>query len=153
MPAFHESMWFDEFEPGQQLVTEERTVEETDLVDFAELTGDFNPIHLDQDFAKESIFGKRVAHGLLVMSMAIGLIIKTGVLDGTIDAFRSIKTWKFKKPVYIGDAIRAKLAVKTINSLRGLDSGIVQLGINVINQDEALVMSGELSVLIRSKPV
>lgn len=153
MPAFHESMWFDEFEPGQQLVTEERTVEETDLVDFAELTGDFNPIHLDQDFAKESIFGKRVAHGLLVMSMAIGLIIKTGVLDGTIDAFRSIKTWKFKKPVYIGDAIRAKLAVKTINTLRGLDSGIVQLGINVINQDEALVMSGELSVLIRNKPV
>ena len=149
--TFPNGMWFEEFEPGQQIVTRGRTVIETDLVDFAELTGDFNPIHLDHAYAEKSPFGQRVAHGLLVVSIAVGMVIKTGIVDGTIDAFRAIKRWKFKRPVYIGDTVRAKLTVEEANRIRGLDSGIILFGIKVINQQDALVMSGQISVLVRSR--
>lgn len=151
LTEFHSGMWFDEFEPGQNLVSDSRTVLESDIARFADLTGDENPIHLNEEYARESTFGQRVAHGLLVLSIAVGLVVKTGLLDGTIDAFREIRRWKFKQPVFINDSIRVGLKVLDTQLLKGFKSGLVNFGINVVNQENTAVMTGNLSVLMKVK--
>lgn len=151
-PSMPRGLWFEEFEPGQHLVTAGRTVTEADIVNFAGLSGDFTAIHTDEEYAKSTIFGRRAAHGLLVVSIVSGLLIQTGVLDGTLGAFREISNWKFKEPVYIGDTIRVELDILETRLLKGMSSGIVGLGLRVKNQDDALVMSGKLKALVLGKP-
>ena len=76
-------------------------------MNFAQLSGDFNQIHTDAEYAASGNFGERVAHGLLVVSVAVGLIVQTGLMEGTVLAFRELE-WKFSRPVLIGDTIRVK---------------------------------------------
>ena len=102
-------MWFEEFEVGQRIITPGRTITESDIVSFAGLSGDYNQIHTDAEFSSKTPFGKRVAHGLLVLSIASGLAMRTGVLEGTVLAFREINNWKFSLPVFIGDTIYTEL--------------------------------------------
>ena len=112
LPTSPRGLWFEEFEPGQTLVTGGRTITESDLVNFAGLSGDYSPIHVDAEYSAESAFGQRVAQGLLIFSIVTGLLIQTSVLDGTLAAFREIKSLKFRQPVYIGDTIRAVFGVR-----------------------------------------
>src|SRR5512141_2799324 len=105
---------FEEFSVGQKIVTEKRTITETDIMTFATLTGDSNRIHTDPEFSKTTVFGRQVAHGLLGLSIASGLAWRTGILDGTVIAFREISEWKFVKPVFIGDTIYVDMIVKEV---------------------------------------
>ena len=91
-------MWFEEFEAGQQVITPARTITESDIVSFAGLSGDYNQIHTDAEFARTTPFGQRVAHGILGLAIASGLAMRTGVLEGTVIAFREINNWKFTNP-------------------------------------------------------
>ena len=88
-------MWFEQFDVGQRIITPGRTITESDIVTFAGLSGDYNQIHTDVEFSSKTPFGQRVAHGLLVLSIASGLAMRTGVLEGTVIAFREINNWKF----------------------------------------------------------
>jgi acyl dehydratase len=151
-PSLPRGLWFEEFQPGQRLVTAGRTVTEADIVTFAGLSGDHNVIHTNAVFAESTGYGKRPAHGLLVVSIISGLLVQTGLLDGTLGAFREILTWKFKKPVFIGDTIRAEMKILKTRLLRGMESGLVRLGLRVINQDDVLVMSGKLEMLVLGMP-
>ena len=81
-------LYFEEFSVGQKIVTVGRTMTESDIVNFAGMSGDYNQIHTDEHFSKSTPFGKRVAHGLLALSIASGLAMRTGVLEGTVMAFR-----------------------------------------------------------------
>lgn len=145
-------MWFEEFEAGQRIVTAGRTVTETDIVSFAGLSGDFNQIHTDAAFSKGQPFGQRVAHGLLGFSIASGLVVQTGVMEGTILAFREINTWKFSKPIYIGDTIRVVLTIMDTKAMPRLGGGAVVIELDVQNQDEDTVMKGTWTALMQSKP-
>ena len=151
-PILPRGLWFDEYKPGQSLETPGRTISEADIVNFAGLSGDINPIHMDADYARITEFGQRVAHGLLVVSIASGLVMRTGVLDGTIGAFREIVKWKFRTPVFIGDTIRVVLEILDTKPLKGNSAGLVMMGLGVKNQDDVLVMSGKLAVLVQGKP-
>lgn len=151
-PSMPRGLWFEEFEPGQQLVTAGRTVTEADIVNFAGLSGDFSAIHTDAVFASSAGYGGRAAHGLLVFSIVTGFLVQTGLLDGTLGAFREIKNWKFKKPVYIGDTIRAEMEILETQPLKKLDSGLVRLGLRVLNQEDELVMTGKLETLVLDMP-
>ena len=101
-------MYFEDFEVGQRFVTAGRTVTEADVVNFAGVSGDYNPIHTDAEFAKSTPFGQRIAHGLLVLSMLTGLRQRTGATDGTLIAWLEIRNYKFLKPVLIGDTVRGR---------------------------------------------
>lgn len=151
-PSVPRGLWFEEFKPGQSVVTSGRTITKSDIVNFAGLSGDYNPIHMDVEYAGETEFGKRVAHGLLVVSIASGLLLSTGVLDGTIGAFREIIKWKFHQPVYIGDTIRVEMEIMDTRSLKGNSSGLVKMGLRVKNQDGVMVMSGTLAILVLMQP-
>ena len=143
--------YFEEFEVGQGVVSPGRTITEADIVNFAGLAGDYNTIHTDAEYSKDSVFGQRVAHGLLIVSIVSGLAVRTGVLEGTVIAFREILSWKFSKPVFIGDTIHVVMEVEEKKSLPRLGGGGVTLSIKVQNQDDETVMRGRWNVLVVSK--
>ena len=144
--------YFEEFEVGQKMISPGRTITESDVVGFAGLSGDFNQIHTDEEYAANSPFGARVAHGLLGLSVASGLALRTGVLEGTVMAFREINNWKFIKPIYIGDTIHVEMEITETKVMKRLGGGKVELLFRVQNQDNETTMKGLWSVLVMSKP-
>lgn len=152
MTVMPQGKYFEEFEVGKRIQTPARTVTEADVVAFAGLSGDFNSIHTDEVFARSSTFGRRVAHGLLGLSIASGLAVRTGILEGTVLAFREISDWKFSLPVYLGDTIHAELHVDEVKALPRLGGGSVGLSFDVKNQSGQTVMKGRWTVLVASRP-
>ena len=142
--------YFEEFAVGELAVSTGRTVTETDLVNFAGLAGDYTQIHTNEDFARGSLFGKRIAHGLLLMSMASGLLAQLGFIEGTVLAFREL-TWKFNLPVFIGDTIHVEATVTNLKPLKRLGGGAVTFNVQVINQDGKCVQGGEWVLLVAGK--
>jgi acyl dehydratase len=145
-------LYFEEFQVGQQIISTARTVTESDVVTFAGLSGDYNQIHTDAEFTKNTPFGKRVAHGLLGIAIASGLAMRTGVLEGTVLAFREINEWKFSLPIYIGDTIHVELDVKETKALPRLGGGSVIIELRLKNQRDEVTMKGLWTVLVASKP-
>jgi acyl dehydratase len=145
-------MYYEEFEVGMKLDTDSRTVTEGDIMTFAGVSGDMNPMHTSARFAGATPFGQRVAHGALVLSMATGLMYRMRIIEGTVLAFRSIDEWKFSQPVYIGDTIHCKLEVTETKEAKRLGGGQVVITIRVFNQDDTLVQKGSITVLVASKP-
>lgn len=150
--SLRRGMWFEEFEAGQQIITPGRTITESDIVSFAGLSGDYTQIHTDAEFARTTSFGQRVAHGILVLAIASGLATRTGVLEGTVIAFREINTWKFTKPVYIGDTIHAVLNVIETKPIPRVGGGSIGIEIAVKNQHDEVTMKGTWTVLVANKP-
>ncbi len=144
-------MYFEDFEVGQRIVTAGRTITEADIVAFAGLSGDFNQLHMDALYAQNTPFGRRIAHGLLVTSIASGLAAQTGILEGTTIAFREIREWKFAKPVFIGDTVHVVLEVTATKPMRRLGGGIVEIKVDVRNQDDESVMRGVWAVIMASR--
>lgn len=145
-------MWFEEFEVGQQIITPGRTITENDIVSFAGLSGDYNQIHTNAEFAKKTPFGQRVAHGLLGLSIASGLAMRTGVLEGTVIAFREINNWKFTNPVFIGDTIQVTLNIIETKAIPRLGGGSIIIEIVVKNQRDEVTMKGTWTALVANKP-
>jgi acyl dehydratase len=145
-------LYFEEFEVGQQFYSASRTVTESDIVSFAGISGDFNQIHTDSQFAGNTPYGQRIAHGLLVTSIASGLIAQSGLIEGTVLAFREISNWKFAKPTFIGDTVHVEVAVENTKALRRLGGGAVEISVSVLNQNDEVVMKGLWTVLMLSRP-
>ncbi len=145
-------MYFEEFEPGQCVVTVGRTVTEGDVMTFAGLSGDYNQIHTDAEFSRTTPAGERMAHGLLGLSIAVGLAMRTGVLEGTVLAFREISGWKFVKPVFLGDTIHAELKITETKAIPRIGAGTVTLAVDVKNQKSETVMKGQWTALVMAKP-
>jgi acyl dehydratase len=146
-------LYFEDFQGGQTLTTPARTITETDIVQFAALSGDWNPIHTDAEFARQGTFGQRVAHGLLVLSIATGLSDRSGFLAGTVLAFREIAEWKFSLPVFIGDTIRLRCTVIEMRPMRRLGGGLVTIKAEILNQRDEVTQRGTWGVLVKSRQV
>lgn len=145
-------LYFEEFEIGQNIVTAARTITESDVIAFAGLTGDYNQIHVDAEFSRSSPFGQRVAHGLLVLSISMGLVVQTGIMEGTVMAFREIQEWKFSKPVYFGDTVHVELSVTEVKEIPRLGGGSVTIEARVLNQRAEVVEKGIWNALIAARP-
>lgn len=145
-------LYFEQFELGQKIITPGRTVTEADIVGFAGLSGDYNSIHTDAEHAADTPFGARVAHGLLGLSIASGLAVRTGILEGTVMAFRELKQWKFSLPIFIGDTIHVEIEVQSAKAMPRLGGGLLELGLSVLNQDQESTMKGTWLVLVESEP-
>ncbi|MBE0691435.1 MAG: MaoC family dehydratase N-terminal domain-containing protein [Anaerolineae bacterium] len=140
-------LYFEDFEVGQKMVTRGRTITETDLVQFAGLTGDYNPMHTDAEYMKNSAFGQRVAHGMLALSYAVGQAYQLGFMERTVVAFRGLEM-KFSLPVFIGDTLHTELVVKDAKAMPRLGSGTIVLEVKILNQDGKSVQAGEWTVMI-----
>ncbi len=146
-----QGLYFEEFAPGQTVVSAGRTITEADVVAFAALSGDWNQIHTNAQFAAGHPFGQRVAHGLLIMSIASGLVMRLGILEGTALAFRDIGDWKFSLPVFLGDTIRVRVTVTETKAMRRLGGGLVKVKVEVLNQENRVVQRGTWGVLVQSR--
>ena len=147
MSAPVRGFYFDEFPLNEEYVSPGRTITETDLVAFCGLSGDFTQIHSDVEFARDTPFGQRIAHGFLILSVASGLSVRLGVLEGTAIAFLGM-SWKFSKPVFIGDTIRVAMKVVKKRAVSP-EAGIVIAEVSVLNQKDETVGSGEWTVMVR----
>ena len=143
--------YFEEFNLGDKMISQGRTITESDIVTFAGLAGDYNPIHIDAEFAKAGMFGERIAHGLLVLSMASGLAWQLGFMAGTADAFLSLD-WKFAGPTKIGDTVKVSAEVAQKREMPGSGGGMIVFNIEVTNQRDEVIQKGKWSVLVRGKP-
>jgi acyl dehydratase len=141
---------YEEFEAGQRYETPRRTVIEADISQFAGLTADFNPLHMDEVFAAQSDFGGRITHGPMIVGMAFGLVSRIDLFDGTVLGLLDIN-WTFKAPVRPGDTIGVVVRVVGKRQTRKPDRGVVELELDVINQRGDLVQVGRAKVMIRRR--
>ncbi len=117
--------YYEDFEPGRTIVTPGRTITEADIAAFAGLSGDFNPLHTDEVFAREAGLGGRIAHGPMVLGMAFGLGARAGLFDETVLGLLGVQ-WTFEQVVRPGDTLRASIVVLDMRTTRRPDRGIVR---------------------------
>lgn len=154
MDALKESpvgRYYEELEVNARFDTPRRTILDVDIVQFAGLTADFNPLHTDDIFASQSDFRGRVAHGPMLVGMAFGLASRAGLLDGTALALLDI-TWKFTKPVRPGDTVFVRIHVTKKEPARKPDRGVVEFGLDIINQRDETVQNGSAKMLMKRRP-
>jgi len=141
---------WDDFEVGQELVTDSRTVTEADIVAFAGLSGDYNPLLVDAEFARSTPFGERIAHGLLGLAISSGLVSRTGAIEGTTLAFLGTE-WRFTKAVKIGDTLTVRSRVQDKRETSKPDRGIVVFAAQILNQHGEVVQEGTQTLLMRRR--
>jgi acyl dehydratase len=144
-------LYFEEFEIGGEQISPARTITETDVVMFAALSGDYTQLHTDEEFARKTPYGRRIAHGLLLLSIASGLAARLGFIEGTALAFREL-SWKFSLPVFIGDTVHVKVVCKELKPMARLGGGLVIFDVCVVNQDAKTVQRGDWHVLVAGRP-
>ncbi len=143
--------YFEDFSLGDVTTSAGRTITEADIVNFAGLSGDFTQLHTNSEYARQGPYGgQRVAHGLLGLAVASGLLAQLGYLEGTVLAFREL-SWKFSLPVYIGDTLHARSTVTGIKPMRRSSAGVITFAIEVLNQRDQVVQSGQWVLLVASK--
>ena len=146
--------YFEELQMGDSLLTHRRTVSEADIVNFGGISGDYFYMHFDEIAAKDSQFGKRIAHGYFVLSAAAGLFVSPA--PGPVLANYGLDNLRFVAPVAIGDTIRARLTCKRkVDRNRvddkGVGQGVVAWDVQVTNQHEELVASYDILTLVQKK--
>jgi acyl dehydratase len=143
--------FFEDFAIGDEFITPGRTVTEADVMLFAGLTGDYNRIHTDAEYMKSSMFGERIAHGLLGLSLVNGLKYRTDYDSDGVLAFLGL-TWKFSGPIRFGDTIHAIIRIASKRETSKPDRGIMIQIIQVINQRGEVVQEGEFTSMIKRRP-
>jgi acyl dehydratase len=139
---------YEQFNIGDSYVSQARTVNEADVSLFAGLSGDFNPLHTDAEFARTTPTGERIAHGMLVMSMATGMANWTGIFEGTTIALAEQQI-KYKGVVRFGDTVHLRLTVAEKRETSKPDRGVVKFSADVVNQHGAVVIEGQWTLLMK----
>jgi acyl dehydratase len=144
-------LYWEEWEVGKSFETAARTVTETDVVNFAGISGDYNPLHINEEYCKKTQFGTRIAHGPLVYAIAAGLLFQLHLYDDTLIAFLGFESLKFTKPVKIGDTIFARITVTEVTETSKPDRGVMKRQLHVINQHGEIVQDGIQAFLMKRK--
>jgi len=143
---------FADIEEGETSVTQGRTITEADVTNFAGVSGDFNHLHTDDERMGESMFGERIAHGMLVVSAATGLLwqARSPAEREAVVAFYGIDDLRFRQPTYIGDTIHVETEVlETRSQDDGPGNGTVRTAIEIVNQRDQTVVSCAMTTLVR----
>jgi acyl dehydratase len=143
MPRF-----FEDFAEGQEFETPARTVTESDIISFAAWTGDYNPIHTDAEFARSSRFGERIAHGVLGLSLCLGLTARLGLFEGSAIALLGIDEWRFRRPIVIGDTVHCRITITGTRLTSKGDVGIVGRYFQLFNQRHELTQEGRMDIMV-----
>lgn len=143
------SQYYEDFSLGTEHSTRGRTVTEGDIMNFAGLTGDWVELHTNEEFAKQTPFGKRIAHGLLTLSISSGLTTQMNLINDTVVAFYGIDKLRFTKPVFPGDTIRVKK--KVVELMEKGQVGVVTFETSVLNQRDELVLTYKDKIVVKKR--
>lgn len=142
--------YFDDLVEGAVYTTPARTIGESDINAFAGLSGDYNEVHTNEEFAKKTPWGTRIAHGLLTIAIGSGLQARLGIWDGTVLAALE-QNWRFPAPVLIGDTIHVRLEIRGLKATSKPDRGIVDRHIEIVNQKGQVVAEGNCPILVKRR--
>lgn len=144
-----EQLYFEDLELGSVWEAPSRTITDAHFAQFAGLSGDFNPIHLDEEYASETQFGERVAHGMLLSTFTVvGATDLSRHLHDSMIAFLE-QSSTYHEPVFVGDTVYPRLEVASKEAKDG--KGLVTLESTVHNQADELVLEGELTLLVAAR--
>ena len=144
-------MFWEEWEIDAEFESPGRTVTEADITLFAGLSGDYNPLHVNEEYCKNTIFGGRIAHGPLVYAIAAGLLFQLHLYDDTLIAFLGFEDLRFTKPVKPGDTIHARIKVLEKRETSRPDRGIMKRRLQVLNQRGEVVQEGIQAFMLKRK--
>jgi 3-hydroxybutyryl-CoA dehydratase len=144
--------FYEDFELGEAVVTRGRTIDPADLTAFAGLTGDHYPLHTDEEYAKRTRFGTRIAHGPLTFSIAVGLVGMSGFYGNAIVALIEIVSLRALKPVLPGDTVHVRAEVLELREGANPKYGELHVGYSVLNQRDEEVMAFRQVMLARRRP-
>lgn len=142
------SLHYEDFEIGTSVESWGRTITETDVVNFAALSGDWNLIHTDAEYAAAQTHGQRVVHGLLILSISSGQMVRLGFLDDTVVAFLGLE-WQFRRPIFIGDTIRTRLTVQELRLMKRMAGGVVTFKVEILNQYQKVCQRGSWDLVCK----
>jgi 3-hydroxybutyryl-CoA dehydratase len=146
-----DGLWWDEFTLEGRWRTGERMVGEADIEAFSALSGDVNPLHLDDAYARAAGYRGRIAQGVLGTAVATGLVNRLGLTAGTLVALLSV-AWRFEEALYPGTRVHVDLRVGSVRPTRRPDRGVVVLQAALGDDSGTIYQRGELTMLVRSRP-
>jgi acyl dehydratase len=144
--------YYEDFRPGQVFLSQGRTITEADVVTFAGWSWDTNPVHTDAEGARHGRFGARIAHGLLGLSVAMGLASRLGVFEFCSIALLGIDDWRFRRPLLLGDTVRVRVEILGTRLTSKGDAGILHRRFTLLNQREEDIQDGEVPLLVSLRP-
>ena len=142
--------YLEDFEIGREYVSPARTVTEADVVNFAGISGDFNPLHMDEEYARKGPFGTRIAHGALGFIISTGLSNQMGIYEGTTIAFLEC-TVKYPAPLCIGDTVHAVVTPTEARHSSKPGKGILKQSLRLVNQNGTTVMESDQVLMMQSR--
>lgn len=143
-------LYLEEFEIGREYLSPARTITEADVMNFAGLSGDYNPLHVDEEYAKQNHFGTRIAHGALGFIISTGLSNQMGIYEGTTIAFME-GTVKYPAPLLIGDTIHVAVTPTEVRHSSKPGRGILKQSLRLVNQDGKVIMESEQVLMMKSR--
>ena len=144
-------LYYEDLEVGKVYTTASRTITETDVVVYTGLSGDFNPLHTDEEYCKTTPYGTRIAHGPLVFAVAMGLNNRLGLTDGTSLGFLGVENWRFTAPVIPGDTITVKVTIAHKRMASKGARGILTRKVEVVNQRDEVVQEGTMVSMVEAR--
>ncbi|GGB45713.1 MaoC family dehydratase [Flexivirga endophytica] len=144
--------FFEDFAVGQTFRTQGRTITEADIVSFAGWSWDTNPVHTDAVHSADGRFGQPIAHGLLGLSVTLGLVSRLGIFERCSIALLGIDGWRFEHPVVAGDTVRCTLRIAGARATRNGKAGILDRELTVTNQDDVVVQRGNIGLMVARRP-
>ena len=145
-------LYWEEWDIGAEFISPARTITESDITLFAGLSGDYNPLHINEEFCKQTQFGTRIAHGPLIYAIAAGLMFQLHLYDDTLIAFLGFDSLKFTKPTFPGDTIHVRIKVLEKRETSKPDRGVMKRSLEVLNQRGEVVQEGVQAFLLKRLP-
>ena len=146
-----EGLFWEDLEVGRRWRSESRTVRDGDVRAFADVSGDRNPLHLDAAYARGTVFGRTVAHGVLGLAVATGLLNRMRLTAGTLVALVGVE-WDFRRPLLPGAAVTLDVEVESRRETRDAGRGLVVLAASLSDEAGAEIQAGRLRMLVRRRP-
>lgn len=146
------AMFYEDFEAGQIFTSPGRTVTDTDLSMFCMLSGDWHPLHSDEEYARATRFGRRVVGGVFGIALVTGAMCRWGIFDESVTAMLSVDGWRFREPIFVGDTLTVRMSILGKALTASGRQGVLERGFAILNQSGAVVQEGRSDALIRLRP-
>ncbi|WP_375000634.1 MaoC/PaaZ C-terminal domain-containing protein [Aeromicrobium sp. CTD01-1L150] len=146
------TLYVEDFAVGQEWVSQGRTITESDLVSFAAWSWDTNEVHTDEVAASRGRFGTRIAHGMLGAAIAMGLVSRLGVFEGSSIALLGIDEWRFERPLLIGETVRCRVTILSVRPTSAGDAGILDRRLELVSSDGTVLQHGRIGLMVACRP-
>jgi len=146
------ALYFEDFAPGQVFTSSARTITEADLTMFAMPSGDWNPVHVDEEFAKTTPYGKRLVHGLFGPAIMTGFMQQLGIFDGSAIAMLNVSQLNFLKPLLVNDTVHLRLSILAVRLTKDGARGVVGRKFELVKHGGEVAQEMLSDVLVRRRP-